>query len=81
MSYSASSQFLARHRDLFLKAVTEFSRSFWREEDGQDLVEYSLLMACVALGSMGVLSGVKSSVLDLWQSANKNLSAAASAAS
>jgi Flp pilus assembly pilin Flp len=81
MTYSNICRFLTTHRSTLMDTAAGFSRCLWREEDGQDLVEYSLLMACVALGSMAALSGLKGSVGDLWNSANKTLSSAVAAAS
>lgn len=51
---------------------------FWTEEDGQDLVEYSLLLAFIALAAVGVLSTIKTSISTIWTSVNTNLSTAAS---
>ena len=34
-----------------------FPRNFWREEQGQDLIEYTLLMAFVALASAALFIG------------------------
>jgi pilus assembly protein Flp/PilA len=35
---------------------------FVREEEGQDLIEYSLLAAVIAVGSMAVLPGVSTAI-------------------
>lgn len=81
MISSNTSRPIVRHRNPLLHIVAEFCNSLWREEEGQDLVEYSLLLGCISLASMAALGGTKSSVLNLWQAANKNLSAAVTAAS
>ncbi len=47
--------------------LIEYLHRAWREEDGQDLVEYSLLLAFMALASVGILSGVSRNVVTLWQ--------------
>ena len=52
--------------------------TFWKEEDGQDMVEYALLLAFVALAAVGVLSTVKASISTIWTSVNSNLATAAS---
>jgi len=39
---------------------------FWREEDGQDLVEYSLLLAFVGLAAVGLLQSAKTSINTIW---------------
>jgi Flp pilus assembly pilin Flp len=51
---------------------------FWRHEDGQDLVEYSLLLAFIALAAISILSSVSGSVSSLWTSINSKLTSAAS---
>ncbi len=57
-----------------------FLRSFWKDEEGQDLIEYTLLMAFVALASAALFLGAGSSVKSIWTSANTQLASAASAA-
>jgi Flp pilus assembly pilin Flp len=57
-----------------------FLRNFWREDEGQDLIEYTLLMAFVALASAALFLGAGSSVKSIWTSANTQLGSAASAA-
>ncbi len=52
---------------------------FWREEDGQDLVEYALLMAFIALAAVAVLTSVSTQVSTLWNNISKALSDAVAA--
>jgi len=52
--------------------------TFWKEEDGQDMVEYALLLAFVALAAVGVLTSVKASISTIWTSVSTNLTTAAS---
>jgi Flp pilus assembly pilin Flp len=47
--------------------------SFLAEETGQDLIEYSLLLAFVALASAAVFKGAGSSVSGVWAAANTRL--------
>ena len=54
---------------------------FVREEGGQDLVEYSLLLAFVALASAALFIGAGTSIGGIWTVANSKLVAANSAAS
>jgi len=57
-------------------------RNFWNDEQGQDLIEYTLLMAFVALASAALFIGAGKSISTIWTSTNTQLSnAAASAAS
>ncbi|MGA3074577.1 MAG: Flp family type IVb pilin [Bryobacteraceae bacterium] len=53
-----------------------------QDEQGQDLIEYTLLMAFVALASAALFINSGASVSAIWETSNNQLStAAASAAS
>ena len=41
-------------------------KNFWREDMGQDLVEYTLLMAAMALAAGAVLVPMKNEVSGIW---------------
>jgi len=56
-------------------------RSLWPDEQGQDLIEYTLLMAFVALASAALFISSGASLSSIWSTSNTQLSAAASAAS
>lgn len=49
---------------------------FLRDESGQDLVEYSLLIAFVALAGAAAFIGMSSNVNSIWSAANNRLAAA-----
>ncbi|MGA3044548.1 MAG: Flp family type IVb pilin [Bryobacteraceae bacterium] len=51
-------------------------RGFWSDENGQDLIEYTLLMAFVALGSAALFTTTGASVSKIWSSSNSALSTA-----
>jgi Flp pilus assembly pilin Flp len=51
----------------------------WHEEEGQSLIEYSLLLAFVALASSALFAGVGRSVKGIWSTTNSQLAAANSA--
>jgi Flp pilus assembly pilin Flp len=51
------------------------------DETGQDLIEYSLLMAFVALSSAGLFLGAGGSVSGIWTTTNSQLTAANSLSS
>ena len=51
--------------------------SFFKEEDGQDLVEYSLILGFIALAAVALLTNVKGSINSLWTNVNTKLSSAA----
>ncbi len=55
-------------------------KNFWSAEEGQDLVEYTLLLAFVTLVAAGVFVQVGTSVSNIWSKANNHMAAAASAA-
>lgn len=54
---------------------------FWREDDGQDLIEYTLLLAFVALVAAALFIGAGQSASGIWTVANNHLSNANAAAS
>jgi Flp pilus assembly pilin Flp len=51
-------------------------RSFWNDDRGQDLIEYTLLMAFVALASATLFMGAGGSIAGIWTTSNSQLSAA-----
>jgi Flp pilus assembly pilin Flp len=53
-----------------------FLRNFWNEEQGQDLIEYTLLMAFVALASAALFLGAGKSISGIWSTTNSQLTAA-----
>jgi Flp pilus assembly pilin Flp len=54
---------------------------FVREEEGQDLVEYTLLLAFVCLASAALFIGAGKSMATIWTDTNTILSNAAAVAS
>jgi len=60
--------------------MKQFIMQFVREEKGQDLVEYTLLLAFVCLASAALFISAGSSLAGIWGDANKILSNANSAA-
>jgi Flp pilus assembly pilin Flp len=54
---------------------------FWKDESGQDLIEYTLLLAFVTLSSVALFTSAGANVSKIWSSTNTQLSAAAKAAS
>ena len=51
------------------------------DESGQDLIEYTLLMAFVALASAALFLGAGGSISGIWSTSNSQLAAANTAAS
>ena len=56
--------------------MAEWVNRFWRDEKGQDLVEYTLLMAFVMFTIIGLASGFGSSVAGITSASNSQVSAA-----
>ena len=55
--------------------------NFWNDEQGQDLIEYTLLMAFVALASAAIFLGDGGSSMGIWSTTNSQLVAANTSAS
>lgn len=55
-------------------------RKLWQGEEGQDLTEYVLLLAFVALTTAALITGPMSSVSQIWVTGNSELTTAASTA-
>ena len=51
-------------------------RNFWNDDQGQDLIEYSLLMAFVALASAALFLTAGGSISGIWSSSNSQLTVA-----
>jgi Flp pilus assembly pilin Flp len=58
-----------------------FLRNFWNDEQGQDLIEYTLLMAFVALASAALFLGAGGSIKGIWVTTNNQLAQANALAS
>jgi Flp pilus assembly pilin Flp len=56
----------------------QFLKTFWREDEGQDLIEYSLLLGFIALFSASIYSTVSGDVKTIWTNASTTLNTAAS---
>ena len=50
-----------------------YLRNLWKDEQGQDLIEYSLLMAFVALASAALFLGAGNSIKGIWSTTNSQL--------
>ena len=58
-----------------------FINNFLKDEQGQDLIEYTLLLAFVALASAALFIGAGNSVKGIWTITNSQLAAANTSAS
>ena len=52
---------------IWMRLITETYR-LWRETDGQDLVEYALIVAAIALGMIAAVRGVATALNSLYES-------------
>jgi Flp pilus assembly pilin Flp len=46
---------------------------FWREEDGQDLIEYSLLITFIAIATAAVVGQGQNAIRSIWGTSNSSL--------
>ena len=56
--------------------IARACEEFWREERGQDLIEYSLLLAFVCLTGAATFIGMGQTTTALWGIVNSRLAAA-----
>lgn len=60
--------------------MLKITKRFWQDEQGQDLIEYTLLMAFVALASAALFISSGGSISAIWSDTNSSLSSAAATA-
>jgi Flp pilus assembly pilin Flp len=53
-----------------------FLRNLWNDEQGQDLIEYTLLIAFVSLASAALFIGAGGSIKGIWSTTANQLTAA-----
>jgi len=53
-----------------------FCARLWRDEEGQDLIEYTLMLAFVALASAALFQTAGTSVSTIWSKTNSQLTTA-----
>ena len=56
--------------------MAQYLQRFFREEDGQDLIEYSLLIAFIAIACAALLGAGRPAINGIWQSSNVQLTKA-----
>jgi Flp pilus assembly pilin Flp len=54
--------------------VKKFALRFWRDEKGQDLVEYALLLSVLAVAGVVGLSVLATTLQTVWTNTNTQLS-------
>jgi len=67
--------------ELEMSLEMSFWKSFWQNQGGQDLVEYSLLLAFVCLVSAALFIGVGKNVAAIWGYTSTSMQQAYCAAS
>ncbi len=60
--------------------MKELLKGFLKSEDGQDLIEYTLLLAFVCLASAALFISAGGSISGIWTTANTELTTANTAA-
>jgi Flp pilus assembly pilin Flp len=60
--------------------MAAYLNQFWREEDGQDLIEYSLLITFIAIACAALIGSGRPAVNSIWQNSNNQLTQANTAA-
>jgi len=61
--------------------VAAYLHNFWQEEDGQDLIEYSLLITFIAIACAAIIGAGRPAVNSIWLTSNNQLAHANSFAS
>jgi Flp pilus assembly pilin Flp len=54
--------------------MKKFILRFWRDEKGQDLVEYALLLSVLAIAGAAGLSALATTINTVWTTTNTALS-------
>ena len=58
-----------------------FLRNLWNETQGQDLIEYSLIIAFVALAAAGLFATTGGNIKAIWSTTNSEVASAANISS
>jgi Flp pilus assembly pilin Flp len=56
--------------------VAAYLFNFWQEEQGQDLIEYSLLITFIAIACLAIIGAGRPAVNNIWQGSNNQLTQA-----
>ncbi len=68
---------MSKQEEIEMKLIV----NFFRDEQGQDLIEYTLLLAFVAMASAALFIGAGNSVSGIWSVTNSRLVVANTSAS
>ena len=61
--------------------MAQWMRKFWLDEEGQDLIEYSLLITFIAIACAALIGSGRNAVNSIWITSNSDLTQGLSAAS
>ena len=61
--------------------MRQYLINFWQEEDGQDLIEYSLLITFIAIACAAIIGSGRPAVNAIWVQGNASIQSANVAAS
>jgi Flp pilus assembly pilin Flp len=61
--------------------MNRYLNNFWRDEEGQDLIEYSLLITFIAVATAAVVGQGQNSIRAIWSSSNSTITVANTSAS
>jgi len=56
--------------------MKKFLTTFWKDTEGQDLVEYALIVAAIALGMIAVVKNLATALNSLYESITTSLGTA-----
>ena len=56
--------------------MKNFLTTFWKDTEGQDLVEYALIVAAIALGMIAVVKNLATALNSLYESITTSLGTA-----
>ena len=56
--------------------MKKFLATFWKDTEGQDLVEYALIVAAIALGMIAVVKNLATALNSLYESITTSLGTA-----
>ncbi len=55
----------------------ELFKNFWKEEEGQDLIEYALLLGFISLAVVAAITGINTQLRTLYNNTNSVVANAA----
>jgi len=56
--------------------MAAFLCNFWRDETGQDLIEYTLIITFIAIACLALVGSGRPAVNSIWQAGNNQLTQA-----